>query len=226
MPDKSARRVERPEGGPQGERSESSREINKLDPGLRRGDDLFRVSLSMSEAKTSFEYGIQDAEDLPGHFDAINTQPPPENAEVLKRAGLVMALTARETCVEDRVSEALDKKLSIVAGSYAGAFIQKRLQLDLKQFHNPTAEKTKRLFSEYLEVDVSHGWRWANTEPARAKKLLNEWIAKRGDALHHSRPVNNGSPVPHLIKRDELAKTIRFIKVLVNVTDAYLDASL
>jgi hypothetical protein len=32
MPDKSARRVERPEGGPQGERSESSREINQLDP--------------------------------------------------------------------------------------------------------------------------------------------------------------------------------------------------
>jgi hypothetical protein len=46
MPDKSARRVERPEGGPQGERSESSREIKKLDPGLRRGDDLSRVSIS------------------------------------------------------------------------------------------------------------------------------------------------------------------------------------
>jgi len=46
MPDKSAMRVVRLEGGPQGERSESSRENNKLDPGLRRGDDLFRVSLS------------------------------------------------------------------------------------------------------------------------------------------------------------------------------------
>ncbi len=45
MPDKSARRVERPEGGPQGERSESSRRNSKLDPGLRRGDDIFMVSL-------------------------------------------------------------------------------------------------------------------------------------------------------------------------------------
>jgi hypothetical protein len=44
MPDKSAWCVERPRGGPQGERSESSREIKKLNPGLRRGDDLFRVS--------------------------------------------------------------------------------------------------------------------------------------------------------------------------------------
>ena len=97
----------------------------------------------MSEAKASFEYGIQDAEDLLGHFDAINVNPPPANAEVLKRAGLVMALTAWETYVEDRVSESLDKKLSVVAGSYAGDFIQMRLKLDLKRFHNPTAEKTK-----------------------------------------------------------------------------------
>ena len=180
----------------------------------------------MSEAKISFEYGIQDAEDLLGHFDAINKKPPPERAEVLKRAGLVMALTAWETYVEDRVSEGLNKKLSIVAGSYAGNFIQKRLQRDLKQFHNPTAEKTKHLFSEYLGVDVTQGWQWANTDSARARKLLNQWISKRGDAVHRSKPVNNGSPVPHLIKRDELAKAIRFIKELVKATDAYLDANL
>jgi hypothetical protein len=34
-PDKSAWRVERPEGGPQGERSESSRVFNVLDAGYR-----------------------------------------------------------------------------------------------------------------------------------------------------------------------------------------------
>lgn len=180
----------------------------------------------MSEAHASFEYGIKDAEDLLAHFDSINTNPPPDNAEVLKRASLVMALTAWETYVEDRVTEALNKKISIVAGSYAGNFIQKRLQLDLKQFHNPTAEKTKHLFSEYLEIDVTLGWKWANTEPAKAKKLLNQWISKRGDAVHRSRPVNNGAPTPHLIKRDELAKAIRFIKHLVSATDAYLEANL
>jgi hypothetical protein len=45
-PNKSTWRVERPQGGPKGERSESSREISNLDPGLRRGDNLFRASLS------------------------------------------------------------------------------------------------------------------------------------------------------------------------------------
>jgi hypothetical protein len=180
----------------------------------------------MSEAKISFDYGIKDAEDLLEHFDSINAKPPPENAEVLKRAALVMTLTAWETYVEDRVAEGLGKKLSVVAGSYAGNFIEKRLRFDLKQFHNPNAEKTKKLFLEYLEVDVTQGWKWANTDPAKAKKLLNEWITKRGDAVHRSKPVNNGSPVPHLIKRDELVKAVRFVKELVNATEAYLDENL
>ena len=57
----------------------------------------------MSRAYQSFEYGIKDAEELLAHFDAINANPPPANAEVLKRAGLVMALTAWETYVEDRL---------------------------------------------------------------------------------------------------------------------------
>jgi len=169
---------------------------------------------------------MQDAEDLLAHFDAMNTKPPPENAEVLKRASLVMALTAWETYVEDRVTEALDKKLSVVSGSFAGDFIQNQLKLQLKQFHNPTSDKTKALFVQYLGLDVTQGWQWANVEPTTAKKLLNGWIAKRGDAVHRSKRANNGAPVPHLVKRDELVKIIRFLKELVKATDAYLDANL
>ena len=63
----------------------------------------------MSRALQSFEYSIKDAEELLAHFDDINTNPPPPNAEVLKRAGLVMALTAWETYVEDRLQEEMDK---------------------------------------------------------------------------------------------------------------------
>lgn len=113
-----------------------------------------------------------------------------------------------------------------MSGSYAGNFIEKRLQNDLKKFHNPNADKTKNLFVEYLEVDVTEGWKWANTNPAQAKKLLNELIAKRGDAVHRSKPVKNGSPVPHLVKRDELVKAIRFIKELVNATETHLNENL
>ncbi|NMY51311.1 HEPN domain-containing protein [Pseudomonas sp. WS 5011] len=180
----------------------------------------------MSLAKTSFEYGIRDAEELLAHFDSINTNPPPANAEVLKRAGLVMALTAWETYVEDRVTEGVQKRLAAVSGSYVGNFIIKKLQIELKQFHNPTSDKTKKIFTDYLDLDVTQGWNWANHDPERARTSLNQWISKRGDAVHRSKPINNGAPTAQLIKRDELEKVIRFIKDLVKATDAYLECNL
>lgn len=176
----------------------------------------------MSRAMLSFEYGIKDAEEFLAHFDALNGNPPPANAEVLKRAGLVMALTAWGTYVEDRLVESMEKKLGAVAGSYVGDFVSRKLNHDLKQFHNPNSEKTKWIFQEYLGVDVSIGWVWQNHDPEKAKAALNTCIGKRGDAVHRSRPVTNGAPVAHLIKRDELEKVIRFVRDLVKATEVYI----
>jgi hypothetical protein len=180
----------------------------------------------MSNAYQSFEYSIKDAEELLAHFDAINQNPPPANAEVLKRAGLVMALTAWETYVEDRLLEEMNKRLGVVSGSYLGNFVLKKLTTDLKQFHNPNSEKTKRIFQEYLGLDVTEGWSWSNYDPEKSRTTLNTWISKRGDAVHRSKPINNGSPSAHLIKRDELEKVIRFIKELVKANDIHLNKNL
>ncbi len=180
----------------------------------------------MSVAYQSFESGIKDAEELLFHFDSLNTNPPPANAEVLKRAGLVMALTAWETYVEDRLREEMQNKLGIVAGSFAGDFIMKKLNTDLKQFHNPNSEKTKRIFLEYLGFDVTEGWVWANYEPERARTVLNSWIAKRGDAVHRSKPVSNGASPAHLVRREDLEKVIRFIKDIAKATDLYIEVTL
>ncbi len=45
-----------------------------------------------SGASVTFNHAIQDAVDLINHFDRLNSQPPPPENEVLKRASLVMAL--------------------------------------------------------------------------------------------------------------------------------------
>lgn len=175
----------------------------------------------MSRAKTTFDSSIEDATLLLQHFDTIHKQSP-ESAEVLKRAGIVMALTAWETYVEDRILEAVDARLRVVNGSPIGAFVSRRLELELKQFHNPNTEKTKRIFLDYLEVDVTASWKWANFDPALARKTLDELLAKRGDAVHRSKPNNGGPPSPHLVKRDALEKAIRFLKGLVDATDKAL----
>jgi hypothetical protein len=176
----------------------------------------------MSKALDTFESSIKDAEDLMAHFDAL-PKPPPANGEVLKRAGLVMALTAWETYVEDRVREEVRRRLHAVNGSHLGKFVSGRLEEELRRFHNPASDKTRKLFIDYLDVDVVAGWVWANFDSAKARKTLDELIAKRGDAVHRSKPITPGAPAqPHLVKREDLEKAIRFLRSLAEATDAVL----
>jgi hypothetical protein len=178
----------------------------------------------MSKAALAFDSAIKDAEELLGHFDA-QPKPPPESAEVLKRAALVMALTAWETYVEDRVLEEVSARLKVVNGSYVGKFVLGRLEEELRRFHNPTSEKTRRLFLDFIELDVTEHWAWQHFDPAKSKKTLDDLIAKRGDAVHRSRRAQPGAPPPaHLVKREELDRAIRFLKSLVEATDKCLDA--
>ena len=48
---------------------------------------------------------------------------------------------------------------------------------------------------------------------------LNNLISTRCDAAHQAVTTNNPSCAPHLVKRDDLEKAIRFLKGLVNVTE-------
>ena len=93
----------------------------------------------MSQASDAFAQSIRDAENLLAHFDKLNTKPlPPEN-EVLKRAGLIMAMTAWETYVEDRILEAAGERLKAVDDAVIAKFVQSRLDEDVRRLHNPSS---------------------------------------------------------------------------------------
>ena len=177
----------------------------------------------MSRASNTFLSSIEDATALLAHFDALHKQNA-ESAEVLKRAGLVMALTAWETYVEDRAAEAVTARLKAVNGSSIGSFVNNKLAEELKRFHNPTSDKTGKLFLDYLQVDVTAGWKWLNYVPATAKKMLDDLIGRRGDVVHRSKPVIVGAQASHLVKRDDLEKAIRFLRGLVEATERALDS--
>lgn len=175
----------------------------------------------MSKASTTFDTSIEDAIILLGLFDEVH-RTSPERAEVLKRAGLVMALTAWETYVEDRLQEAVQIRLRAVAGSSIGHFVSHKLADELKRLHNPTPEKTKQLFMDFLEVDVTARWKWDNYSIPEARKALSQLIAKRGEAVHHSKPAKSGTPAPDLVKKEDLEKAIRFLRGLVAATEKAL----
>ena len=175
----------------------------------------------MTDAATAFDRSIKDADELLARFDEENSTPTEHNAEVLKRAGLVMAMAAWETYVKDRFNEEFTVWLRAVDGSQVGKFVRKKKEEDLKRFFNPNSEKTKRLFFDYFEIDITQSWKWANDTVADAKKSLDSLVSKRGDAAHKANTIAKKNSESHLVKREELEKAIRFLKGLVSATESF-----
>lgn len=173
----------------------------------------------MSKASDAFQSSIGDAKALLAYFDGLQKSSPADG-EVLKRAGLIMALTAWETYVEDWVLEEVTARLKVIEGSHAGKFVHARLHEELRRLHSPTSDKVRRLCLEYLECDITATWEWANYKAADAKKALDNLISTRGDVVHRSNPLAvSGPPAAHPVKRDELDKAIRFLEGLVGATE-------
>jgi len=176
----------------------------------------------MSNSGEAFARSIQDAENLLRHFDDLNTKPPPPETEVLKRAGLVMAMTAWETYVEDRVIEAAAARLSGLGDSSIASFVESKLSEEIKRLHNPTSEKTIQLFRDYANVDLTNRWAWNNFEAKTVRERLNQYIKLRGDVVHRSRSISSGPKQADPVTKEELTKAIKFLKALVASTEAAL----
>jgi hypothetical protein len=179
-------------------------------------------AMSESQAHAVFTESIKDAENLLAFFDKLNEKPPPPQLEVLKRAGIVMAMTAWETYVEDRLQEAAGQRLAGVADSLVATFMQSRLADEIKRLHNPSSDKTIQLFKDYTGVDVSACWQWNNVDAKTAKSRLDAYLRLRGGVVHRSRVVVKGPPTPDPVTREALQKAIGFLKELVKATDKAL----
>jgi len=176
----------------------------------------------VSDAGSNFGNSIQDAENLLAHFDSLNDQPPAPALEVLKRAGLIMAMTAWETYVEDRIAEACAERLSGLTDRSIAAFIQAKLAEEIGRLNNPASARTIQLFRDYAGVDLGKGWRWNNVEVKAVREQLDRYMKLRGDIVHRSRPLVPGTPAAHPVKKDDLRKVIGFLKNLVDATERAL----
>jgi hypothetical protein len=172
-----------------------------------------------SKASETFSQAIQDAENLLAHFNKLNTQPPPAENEVLKRAGLIMAMTAWETYVEDRVQEATSQRLAGLTDSSIGEFVQTKLNEEIKRLHNPTADKSLQIFRDFAGVDLTDHWTWNNFPAKLVRERLNQYMKLRGDVVHRSRAVQSGPTPAHPVKKEDLEKAISFLKDLVKATE-------
>lgn len=170
----------------------------------------------MTKSLESFQLAITDAEELMSLFDSTknaNKQP----IESLKRAALILILTAWESYIEDVATELFKYRYNGIKGSPAGVYIERQFNTTLKMFNNPTSLKVKHLFEEFFEEDITQQWQWNNyQDPNEVRTILNKWMNKRGEAVHIARTDLAKS---HIIKRSELDKCVLFFKGLVNITD-------
>ena len=103
---------------------------------------MLGILIGMSKAKESFRLAITDAEELLSCYDQINkeksdTSPP----EALKRASLILVLTAWETYVEDMATELFEQKFGALKGCHIGNFMEQQFSTRLKMFNNPDSVK-------------------------------------------------------------------------------------
>ena len=170
----------------------------------------------MSKASDGFAYSIKDSENLLLHFNALNTKPPPPEIEVLKRAGLIMAMTAWETYVEDRLIEAADERLRSLGNRPVAKLVKSKLAEEIKRLNNPDSSRAIQLFRDYAGVDLSSTWFWNDVDHKTVKNRLNNYLKLRGDIVHRSKPDTATS---HPVKKVDLEKAISFLKLLVDATE-------
>lgn len=110
---------------------------------------------------TAIALFVQSGERLLELFDKLSPAERKDN-EVLKRAALVMTLTAWETFIESWLRAQMCQKLAALKGSFAGDYIQKKFSNSINRLHNPDAVKVRQLSLEFLQFDVTDHWQWNN----------------------------------------------------------------
>jgi hypothetical protein len=167
-----------------------------------------------------FNSALGEARELFECYEALNNHPEIPLPSGLKKATLILILTAWETYVEDVATELFEQKFTVLKGCHLGNFAQKQFNERLKLFHNPNSRKTKHLFEEFFDIDVTENWQWNNVFAKDAREQLNHWISKRGQAVHRS---NVGLNQPQVVNKKELEKCLRFFSELACATDKALE---
>lgn len=174
----------------------------------------------MSESLKQFTIALNEARELLECYDTLNLHPEIPLPSGLKKASLVLILTAWETYVEDVATEIFEKQFKVLKGSHLGDFAQNQFNAHLKFFHNPNSKKTKHLFEIFFNIDVTEHWKWNNVLPENAREQLNKWISKRGEAVHRS---NVGLNQAEVVRKVELPKCLNFFNELARATDKALE---
>jgi hypothetical protein len=168
---------------------------------------------------------------------------------VLKRAAVILAVTAWESFIEDSVrnyaTSAIEKasrpsdvqslfnsvaqswlegkpkptELADWSGAGWKVFLGNKLEKDLGAWNSPNSENVRALSKRYLGEDLTTHWHWERTTTTLATRRLDALIRLRGEVVHHGREVFNRTAG---IQRKHVVEASSLLNHLVECTERAL----
>jgi hypothetical protein len=65
-----------------------------------------------------------------------------------------------------------------VKGSPVAAFVERRFDEEIKRLHDPTTEKSRKLFLDYVGVDVTTTWSWNGVTMVKVQQTLDGLLSQ------------------------------------------------
>jgi len=208
--------------------------------------------MGMTRAAQDFAVSFADAKRLFAYYDAeIERHKPriPEDAEVLKRAALIMAVTAFESYIEDYLREKFPPRLAEATNPdhFSEIFVTVAKQWLRENFEKPAsfADWTGDGWKTLLKTNLEHRLKALNTPKSNIVnglfrqflgiQLSDVWVwqgygfeaaCKRLDEIvalrgriAHVARKGGSGPTKHDVSRLELKKFLSFFEGIVGATE-------
>ncbi len=203
-------------------------------------------------ARLNFEAAMRDVARLVQLHDAGVRErrgPPSPDLEVFKRAGLILAVTAWESFVEDTLTSAFKNRLRsaktpkdvletfhAVAHSWLSqprrppelvawtgdnwkSMLGERADQEVAELNTPNSANVARLTRRLLGQDVTSHWFWPGTSAASAKARLDQVIVLRGKLVHRTKVFHDRRAS---VRRRDVAAAISLLTRLMERTEKTL----
>lgn len=203
-------------------------------------------------ARGNFEHSLADVQILLRFHDTETKKKsgrPDRTLEVFKRAGVILAVTAWETYVEDSLKSQVQERvkaaktpqdLQATFNSVAQAWlcsapkppdlakwtgsgwqevILERLRVEVDTLNTPNSSNVEKLFKRYLGLEITKHWKWQGTASKDARRKLDDLVSLRGQLVHRGKELFEGKASAH---RKHVVDAVSLLERLVQCTDEAL----
>ncbi|HEV2860769.1 MAG TPA: HEPN domain-containing protein [Pyrinomonadaceae bacterium] len=213
-----------------------------------------KSSASQSIEFIHFNLGLIDAHLLRALYDEEmkeNLTIAKRYLDVLKRAGIIVGITAWETYIEDKIKSQFEKNIeqavspkdiqsafNSVAEEWLSAkpkppdlatwasegwkvLIREKFTKDIESLNTPSSEHIRKLTKRYLNLDLTQKWRWPGVTYEEACRKLDSLIKLRGGIVHRGRSI---AEKKRIITKRQLLASLGLIQRLAVCTENALKA--